>query len=179
MVHMTSPSWPWSVPVWRGNQVVAHVLVDEDAYEAVSAFRWRLHPDGYATRSGTRPPSTERGVYHASSTLLLHRELMADQLKPGLWIDHINRDRLDCRRANLRVIDPRVSPQNTSRSQRRNRAVRSSRHRGVSWHKNEEKWRATVGVNGRTVHLGYFNDEDEAAQVAAAYRRKHLPYSMS
>jgi hypothetical protein len=36
---------------------------------------------------------------------------------------------------------------------------------GVTWHTNLAKWMAQLSVRGRQRHLGYFDDEEEAAQV--------------
>ena len=45
---------------------------------------------------------------------------------------------------------------------------KTSRHRGVSWHKATQKWQARTEVGGESRSLGVFDDEDEAARVYAA-----------
>ena len=41
----------------------------------------------------------------------------------------------------------------------------TSRHRGVHWHERDGKWQAQLMVDGKVKHLGYFEDEEEAARA--------------
>ena len=52
---------------------------------------------------------------------------------------------------------------------------RTSRHRGVCWHKSRKKWVAKITVDGKRKSLGYFVDEDDAGRAYDAYIRKHYP----
>lgn len=45
----------------------------------------------------------------------------------------------------------------------------SSKYKGVYWNKQHKKWVARCGSRGKSIHLGYYNDEKEAAK---AYDRK-------
>ncbi len=49
------------------------------------------------------------------------------------------------------------------------RALIKSKYIGVSWNKRKEKWRAYIKHNYKEVHLGYFEDELEAAKVRDTY----------
>src|SRR5699024_11844646 len=40
----------------------------------------------------------------------------------------------------------------------------TSRYKGVSWDKSRRRWRADIKVNGKQVHLGRFENEEDAAQ---------------
>ena len=51
-------------------------------------------------------------------------------------------------------------------------------YRGVSWRKDLEKWRAFVRANGKTISLGVFTDELEAAAAAREGRARLLPYAV-
>lgn len=95
----------------------------------------------------------------------LHRVILDAQ--PGQEVDHINRDKLDNRRRNLRLVDHATNMANTS-----SRAGSTSRHRGVSWHKARRKWVVYVKVRGVQHYCGIYEDEDEAAAVAAAERKR-------
>ena len=45
----------------------------------------------------------------------------------------------------------------------------SSKYKGVSWDKEKNKWRTKIRINGKLIHLGYFNCELAAS---AAYQNK-------
>lgn len=133
------------VPLGHGR----FTLVDEADYGWVSSKSWCLDSAGYACRRGER----------------LHRLLL-----PGDHIaDHINGDKLDNRRANLRPATAAQSAWNTGK---RRDAVTSSR-KGVDRVKTG-KWRARIRHLGRVVHLGLFATEEEASrayeEAAAAWR---------
>lgn len=135
-------------------------LLDDADAERVSDARW-AYLRGYASSrvNGDRLPS------------LLHRVLMG--LPPGdvRQVDHINRNRLDNRRSNLRVVTGAQNWQNTpSRG-------RTSRHRGVSWSAARGKWVAQAQLNGVQRNLGRYATEEEAAAVAARFRAEHMPFA--
>lgn len=83
----------------------------------------------------------------------------------GLVIDHINRNHLDNRRSNLRMITQKLNSVNTVG------AKRSSVYKGVSWNKERNKWISVIVSNRKTIHLGRYTDEIEAAK---AYNAKAL-----
>lgn len=96
-----------------------------------------------------------------------HRVIWA--LHYGEWpageIDHINRDRADNRIANLRITTRSENVCNTGL-----RSTNTSGYPGVSWHRGKGRWRAAIRLNGRKIHLGYF-DQAEAAGAAYAAAR--------
>jgi len=146
----------------RDGTIRAHAIIDEsDA--ALAEARWCQLPSGYVTRQTT--------VDGVKRTLYLHRVVLGLSLGDGLQGDHENGNRLDCRRSNLRVGTHALNGQNIQR------VGGTSAHRGVSWDKRKRKWRADVRLNGRQASLGYFDDEQKAADVARAYRLAHLPFT--
>jgi hypothetical protein len=44
------------------------------------------------------------------------------------------------------------------------------KYRGVSWHSQTKRWRATISINKKQIHLGAFDDKEEATRVVAAKR---------
>ncbi len=48
----------------------------------------------------------------------------------------------------------------------------TSKHRGVCWIKGEQKWRAALKVGGKTRYLGYFKNEEAAAEAYQAACRE-------
>ena len=79
-------------------------------------------------------------------------------LKDGLQVDHINGNRLDNRKENLRLV--------TKSQNMMNRGVQknsTSGYKGVNEH--QGKWRAYILENGKQKHLGVFEDKKEAARA--------------
>jgi hypothetical protein len=89
-------------------------------------------------------------------SVLLHRLIAGEPI--GMFVDHANRDGLDCRRINLRVCD-RAKNQQNSVAQSRN----ASGFKGVSFHRIRNKWQATIKKDGKKRHLGYFLRPEDAA----------------
>lgn len=101
--------------------------------------------------------------------LRLHRLIM--ETPHELHVDHLNYDTLNNTRKNLRNVTPSVNQQNQNGLDRDN----TPGYRGVCWSKAMKKWRACIGVNSKLVHLGYYADIKEAAEVAHNARVKYMP----
>ena len=63
-----------------------------------------------------------------------------------------------------------TSRQNTNYS--KNKKAKS-KYPGISWYKRDNKWRAECQMNGIKYHLGYFDDELEAAKAYQDFCEKH------
>jgi hypothetical protein len=158
------------IPLYgRDGSVRGRVLVDEDDWLHFVRFRWSLNDNGYAVSTASRPNPigpVPRVTHY------LHRLVAGLKHGDGHEVDHINRDRLDCRRANLRSVTAGQNRQNLTPRKRS-----TSGYRGVSWHKGAGKWLAEAKVAGKHYYLGLFADEVEAGAAAAACRARHMPYS--
>lgn len=97
----------------------------------------------------------------------MHREVIS--VPAGMVCDHINRDGLDNRKANLRAA---TVAQNRINS-RTARIKKTSRYRGVCWSTQQRKWIAYVYVNGRAVFVKYFDDATAAARARDAAAKEH------
>lgn len=129
-------------------------VVFDDADEmAVSDHAWWLTPQGYAVTSIRRDDGTRRCIG-------MHRLLLGDP--PQDVVDHINRNRQDNRRENLRACSTSQNMRNQA-----TRSGKSARFRGVS--KRGDKWQVVVRINGRITWLGSFDDESVAGAAAAPY----------
>lgn len=131
------------IPLTQGKVAI----VDDEDFERLSRYKWFYHDQGYAARSAW--------VNGKRRTIYMHREIM--QPPKGAQIDHVNGDRLDNRRCNLRLVSQQ---QNNFNSKPRKG---SSKYKGVSWFARDQRWRVQIKVGGKTKHLGYFDDEKEAA----------------
>jgi hypothetical protein len=151
----------------RDGTIRAVALIDAADAERVLAHRWCLDGAGYATRN-VQLPNGKRTM------LLLHRFLLGLEHGDPREVDHENRNPLDCRRSNLRIATTALNGQNRSAAGNRGS---SSRYRGVTWDKRTGRWKAIVCMGARTHNLGRFDDEAEAARVAADFRAQHMPFA--
>lgn len=139
------------IPLTKGKVA----LVDDDDFAAFGEFSWSYSSAGYAVRS-VYPESFRR-----PKTETLHRVIMS--APPGLVVDHINGDRLDNRRENMRVC---TIAQNCRNS--RGRANRIEPYKGIS-RLSSGRWKATVFCDGTGYYLGVYDTPEEAGR---AYDRK-------
>jgi hypothetical protein len=150
----------------RDGSVRAYAIVDAADAAWVNQWRWSLNTGGYVHRKEQRGGE--------QSTIWLHRELLGlPRARDDREGDHKDRDKLNCQRSNLRIVTRAQNAQNVS-----GRRGRTSQYRGVRLYRPTGRWAASVRVNRKEVHLGYFIDEVEAAEAARAARRRLLPYSV-
>jgi hypothetical protein len=147
----------------RNSQVRAHAIVDEEDAVWLGRWNWRLHRNGYAWRG--RKIGGRVGQYF---TILMHRVILDLPHGCPFEVDHRNGDRLDNRKANLRIC--------THAENGQNQPGRNGT-RGVSWHEARGMWRARVTLEGRERALGYFDSKDEARAAVIAWRAKHMPFA--
>ena len=143
-------------------------LVDDADYEVLKEGTWFCSGKGYAL--GIIP------VNDRFPLVYMHRVIL--KAPKGQQVDHIDGDRLNNVRSNLRLV---TSQQN----QLNKRASSKSRTglKGVHWHTLRNKYEARIQHQGLRCHLGYFDDRemaalayDEAARrVFGAYARCNYP----
>ena len=144
----------------RDGSITGYTLVDAADVAWAQQWRWQMSPTRRVVRGRN------------GRTIHLHRELLGLVKGDGLEADHINRDTLDNRRANLRKATRGQNAQNLPI-----RMNASSAHRGVSWVARRQKWWAYCNVGGERVYSEFFETEQEAADAARAARARFLPYA--
>jgi hypothetical protein len=122
-----------------------YVSVDAADYERLSQYRWHLC-SGYAAR------------YYKGRQLFMHRDLM--QPPKRMVVDHIDHNKTNNCRANLRICTPAENQRN-----RVKRFGAGSRYKGVCYKKDLRKYYARFRINGQRLWLGCFDDEAEAARA--------------
>lgn len=140
----------------RDGTVKAHAIVDADIAEWLTQWYWCLSTLGYVV--------ADRGRKR------LQRIVMGDTASTGYGVDHINRDKLDNRRANLRVVTREENAQNVG-----SRPGTTSKYRNVCWNEARGLWMAALKANHQTYYLGHFESELEAAEVVRAARLRLMP----
>ena len=123
--------------------------VDDDIYEQIKNYTWRVSERGYVNRNEMRKGRVQRTVY-------LHKLVCPSPL--GMKTDHINGDKYDCQKSNLRVCTQRQNIQNKSK-QKNGKSI----YKGVYPHPINKTWIAGMTVNNKSVYLGSFKEERHAA----------------
>ena len=135
-------------------------LVDDADYERLSAFRWSVEANGYAAYS------------HGTDFVKMHRLILGLVKGDGLKVDHVNRDPLDNRKANLRIATKSQNAANMQRSRYRGRP-KSGKYKGVEVDRRTGlRISARIMVRGERRYLGAFQSERDAALAYDAAARE-------
>jgi hypothetical protein len=89
----------------------------------------------------------------------LHQEII--DVPKGMLIDHINHNPMDNRSANLRAA---THSQNICHRRKRSGA-KYSKYKGITWRKDTRKWVARITFEKIGIHLGFFENEIDAARA--------------
>lgn len=113
---------------------------------------------------------TPQGYLHGrilGMGFLAHRVAWA--IHTGQWpeneIDHLNGDRKDNSILNLREVLPSENRKNT-----RLRSDNTSGACGVYWDKDLQKWRAAIGLSGKSIHIGVYQNKDDAISARLKFQ---------
>lgn len=115
-------------------------IIDIEDIDNIIKYKWHCRNNGYCG---------------ANSNILLHRIVM--NAKKGEYIDHINGNRLDNRKQNLRKC--------TNQENNFNKGLYShntSGVTGVSWDKRRNKWEVSIKINQKKMYLGRFDNFNDA-----------------
>jgi hypothetical protein len=137
------------LPLTRGK----FAIVDALDFLWVSQWKWTFHSEGYAYRRRRNDEPL------GPKTIFLHRAVLRfGSDDPD--VDHRSRNRLDCRRSNLRIASKATNGMNRGK-QTNNR----SGFKGVCWDPARRKWKAQITIRQRNYFLGRFDTAETAARV--------------
>lgn len=147
----------------RGNELIT--VIDIDELEKVSLYdvTWTAHYN-QCTKTWYVQSKYQGRILH------LHR--IISDTPEGLFTDHISGDTLDNRKSNLRNASRHENRQNLF-----NKKKPKDKIRGVNWHKRLQKWQASIGINYRQIHLGYFDNIKDAEEIVKMARAHYMPFS--
>ena len=134
----------YEIILYRGNKILvetARTKIDKDDYAKTRQYKWNMNDQGYAVNRKHR--------------LRLHN-LVLNKTNHKLDTDHINGDRLDNRKKNLRIcthsqnlMNQRVPSDNTSG------------YTGIIWDKERSMWMVRI----KKIHLGRFKELSKAIKA--------------
>lgn len=131
-------------------------LVDAELIPIISAYKW--HPAGSAG-GGFYARTNMKCLNGKSRPVMLHHVVIGFPLNK-LQVDHINGDKLDNRRCNLRVVTPRQNIVNRCRHKNNHTG-----YKGVSFNKNKGKYSVQLGTVPKKKYIGLYDDKDTAAKA--------------
>ena len=150
-------------------------LVDDEDFEYLNRWKWHINDNGYAVRTKYTKLGFKK---YEMKRIYMHREV--NNTLDGFQTDHINQNRLDNRRINLRMANNQQNAFNASLSK-----ANTSGTKGVSWSNERKKWCAYIHFNNKAIPLGRFLDIKDAIFARKQAEKKYhifehipLPFSL-
>lgn len=136
-------------------------LVDDEDYSALAKYKWQKHSGGYAVRS-----HWITGGKGKTNQVYMHRAIMG-VIDAKKQVDHINGNKLDNRKVNLRIC--------TESQNKRNSSKRAHlEYKGVYFVPKLGKFKASITFDRKTHHLGVFMSQKVAAQAYDKAAKKYF-----
>jgi hypothetical protein len=152
------------IPLTQGK----YAIIDPEDFERLNKHKW------YAANGGhTFYALRHKRIGKKYISLGMHRQILQP---PGhLFVDHINHNGLDNRKANLRLA---TCAQNTY-NRKQFRKDKTSKYNGVSWREWSKKWAVIICYKRKNIRIGYFKDEIQAAKAYdKAAKKYHGEFAM-
>ena len=138
-------------------------IVEPRDYYWLNNFHWGLKGNNDRTYAIRLISTANYKVQYLS----MHRAIMGNP--KGLLVDHENRNRLDNRRANLRIATHSQNQFNKGKTRRKT----TSQFVGVTFVKSIGRWRAQIMLDRKNIYLSSFDSEIDAAKAYDAAAKKY------
>lgn len=139
-------------------------LVDDEDFERINQYKWFCSNYGYAVRSVW----IKEGK--TSNIIWMHRFILNASNK--FEVDHINGNRLDNQKHNLRLATNYQNAQNVKKHK-----DNTSGFKGISYCKHwklKRPWKARICVNKKLKALGYFSSKEKAYEAYCKAARQYF-----
>lgn len=130
------------------------VTIDKNDYELIKYYACHIDDRGYV------------GMHVDGNTKRLHKFLTGTG--ENELVDHIDSNKLNNCRSNLRMLHQKGNSQNKSKMN-----GTTSKYIGVNWDKAREKWACYIKHNENRKHLGRYTDEEYASRRRDLYILEH------
>lgn len=137
--------------------------VDDDDYARLSAIKWHATSLGYA--QGYLPGGSDG----APIRIRMHRYILGLSNDDPREVDHIDGDRLNNRRSNLRVCSRAENCRNMGLTARNTTGMK-----GIYLDKRRNRWRARIHIDGRDISLGYHSTAEAAYAAYCEAAKQHF-----
>lgn len=125
--------------------------IDDDDFNYINQWKWQARKDEHRWYASM-------GKKEGLSTMM-HRVILG-LTDPKIIVDHIDRNGLNNKKSNLRICSNSENCRN-----RKLISGKSSKYMGVCFHKKTKKWYASIGKDWKTIYLGIFKNEADAARA--------------
>jgi hypothetical protein len=139
-----------------------YALVDDEDYEWLNQWKWQ-YCNGYASRSRNKI---------TMHTAIVKKYNLGEIIRYRLETDHIDRNKLNNQKSNLRVVTRTKQRWNTI-------ALKNNKSgfKGVDWVPRDQTWRAGITVNGKRISLGPWKTKKAAALAYKLAERKYFIFN--
>ena len=137
-------------------------LFDKEDYDIIEKYCWYKNLSGYIVANTYQEDGKKKIIY-------LHRLILQLTDEDISVVDHNNRNPLDNRKCNLRITTQQNNCINKSKQSNNTSGIT-----GVYWVKSEMRWKASLGLNNKTIHLGYFINKEDAIRARLEGEKKYF-----
>jgi AP2 domain/HNH endonuclease len=148
------------IPLTQGK----FALVDLADYEWLNQWNWFAKPQPFPQTGWYAARNTGK---RGARTIRMHQLIMGNV--GGIDVDHIDGDGFNNRRKNLRLATRQQNGSNRKLGKNNTSGIK-----GVVWYAKTGKWRAKIGINRRTIHIGFFSSKELAAKAYDDAAMKHF-----
>jgi len=124
-------------------------IIDDDDFERINKNSWYFNKIGYAMR----------GIFINKKLhqIYLHRVILNLNIGDKKYVDHINHNKLDNRKINLRIVTQQQNCFNRIKNKNNTSGIT-----GIYWDKSHKKWESSIKYKYKKIFLGYFNNKYDA-----------------